>query len=280
MASNGIMVAIERVGEFLSTPLVKTSLAAIIVLVLAFLSMWAINAQLRRLSERNIISKMAADKVKRVTTAGILVVLFAAELYIATNHTVTLVILLLVIGVMLAASWRIFSMVTAHYSIILSKLFSPGDFIEVDGVRGRVKSIGLVTTTLLSEDKTRVILPNTVFLEKKVKHLGSERTLTLRISMDFTDFDAIENAEESIRTVIHERYKHGTRSEDYDLHIEKLEWDTDNQRGRLTFILRTKYLGQEERSSVINNLIKELHAGLPQYDLSIEVVKEDNRPPK
>lgn len=274
MAAEDFMATLGRVGEFLSTPIVKTSITAVLVLVVAFAVMWAVNAQLRRLSERNIISNLAADKVKRVTTATILIILFAAELYIATNHTVTLLILMLVIGVMLAASWRIFSMISAHYSIILSRQVANGDYIEVDGVRGRVKNIGLINTTIMSEDKTRIVLPNTVFLEKKVRHLGSERTLTLRISMDYTDFDAIENAEEAIRTVIHERYKHGTRSEDYDLYIEKLEWDTDSQRGRLTFILKTRYLGQEERSSVINNLIKELHAGLPQYDLTIEVVRD------
>ncbi len=272
--SSDILSTLGQVGDFLSNPIVRTSIYAVLLLIGAFVIMWLVSTQLRRLSERNIISPLAADKVRRVTTVIILIILFASELYIATNHTVTLVVLLLTIGVMLAASWRIFSMITAHYSIILSRQVANGDYIEINGVRGRVKNIGLINTTILRDDKTRVIVPNTAFLEKNVIHLGNERSLSLRISLYFTDFDTIESAEEAIRTVMHERYKHGTRSEDYDLYIEKLEWDTDSQRGKLTFILKTRYLGQEERSSVVNNLIKELHAGLPQYDVSIEVVKE------
>lgn len=52
--------------------------------------------------------------------------------------------------------------------IMIERPVRPQDFIEVDGMRGTVESIGIRSTHLRTSDNRHVIVPNSVFLEKPV----------------------------------------------------------------------------------------------------------------
>ena len=48
----------------------------------------------------------------------------------------------------------------AGLTIIFTKPFRVGEYIEIAGVRGDVASVELFSTTLLHPDRSRVIIPN------------------------------------------------------------------------------------------------------------------------
>jgi potassium efflux system protein len=52
--------------------------------------------------------------------------------------------------------------------LLIERPITVGDFIEVEGVLGTVESIGARSTRINSVDHTRLIVPNSTFLEKKV----------------------------------------------------------------------------------------------------------------
>ena len=46
-----------------------------------------------------------------------------------------------------------------------------GDLVEVDGIRGRVTSIGIRASTILGGDGIETMIPNSAFVEGKLDQL-------------------------------------------------------------------------------------------------------------
>ncbi len=67
-------------------------------------------------------------------------------------------------------------------SILMSDIFSQGDWIEVDGEQGTVVEIGLRVTTLRTFDNALIAIPNGNIANQDVKN-WSKRTLGRRIKM-------------------------------------------------------------------------------------------------
>ncbi len=259
----------SKVQAFLSSEIVRTTAIAILVLIIGMLVIWIVFFQVRRLSERNVISAMAAERIKKATLTTVLFLVLLAELYIATSNMILLALVLIALAVVLGASWRIISMMIAHYALVLSKHIAQGEYVEVMGVRGRVKNIGLIHTVIRCDDNSQLLIPNTKLLEETVKHVGTERTATLRLTLSIASPNDLEEIEEKVDAVLRERFKHSPRSGEYSMHIEKLESN------RVSCILKTKYLGAEVREEVISTLLKELYQGLSEYEPTIEIVSVD-----
>lgn len=67
----------------------------------------------------------------------------------------------------------------AGLTIIFSKPFSIGEYIELLGVNGQVTDIDLFSTTLLHADNSRVIVPNRKIVGEILHNYGSIRQLDL-----------------------------------------------------------------------------------------------------
>ncbi len=264
---NSTQNIIATLTEFFSSRLIQTLTLGIIALIVSLVILWIINSQMKKLAERNIISTMASEKIRKIANLIIVIILVLVELYIATNYNVVLIIVVIAIAIVMGASWKVLSMIIAHYTLILSRHISQGELIEVGGLRGRVKNIGLVHTTLRTEDDNIILIPNSKLIEDSVKHLGNERTLILRLKLNITNPNDIENIEESLDTIITERFKHARKTGEHELLIEKVDESS------VTYLVKTKYLGVEERESVSNVLIKALLEGLGEYQPMIEIVK-------
>jgi len=88
-------------------------------------------------------------------------------------------------------------------SILLSDVFSQGDWIEVDGKEGTVVEIGLRVTTLRTFDNALVSIPNSVVSNKDVKNYN-RRSLGRRIKMSIGI--KYDSKPDDIRNVIDQIY--------------------------------------------------------------------------
>jgi small conductance mechanosensitive channel len=83
----------------------------------------------------------------------------------------------------------------AGLTIIFTKPFRVGEWIEIAGVSGQVKGIELFTTTLLHTDMSRVIIPNRKIIGDILHNYGNVRQLDLSVGVaygtDLNDATAI-----------------------------------------------------------------------------------------
>jgi small conductance mechanosensitive channel len=77
----------------------------------------------------------------------------------------------------------VLSNVVAGLSIIFTKPFRVGEYIEIAGVRGDVSSIELFSTTLLHPDRSRIVIPNRKIVGEILHNYGTMRQLHLSVSV-------------------------------------------------------------------------------------------------
>ena len=73
----------------------------------------------------------------------------------------------------------------AGLTIIFTKPFRVGEYIEIVGVQGQVQTIGLFSTTLLHLDKSRVVIPNRKIVGEILHNYGSIRQVNLSVSVAY-----------------------------------------------------------------------------------------------
>jgi len=77
----------------------------------------------------------------------------------------------------------VLSNVMAGLTIIFTKPFRVGEYVEIAGVRGDVAAIELFSTTLLHPDRSRVIIPNRKLVGEILHNFGTMRQLHLTVAV-------------------------------------------------------------------------------------------------
>jgi small conductance mechanosensitive channel len=77
----------------------------------------------------------------------------------------------------------VLSNIVAGLTIIVTKPFRVGEYIEVAGVQGEVKHIDLPSTILLHADQSKVVVPNRKIVGEILHNYGMIRQLKLTISV-------------------------------------------------------------------------------------------------
>lgn len=105
-------------------------------------------------------------------------------------------------------------------SILISDVFSQGDWIVIDGEEGTVVEIGLRVTTLRTFDNAIIAIPNSILANKGVKN-WNKRSLGRRIKMNIgVKYDSkpsdIKNAVKEIREMLENHPQIATKNTEYD----------------------------------------------------------------
>jgi small conductance mechanosensitive channel len=88
----------------------------------------------------------------------------------------------------------------AGLTIIFTKPFKVGQYIEILNVQGQVTNIELFTTTLLHTDRSKVVIPNRKIVGEILHNYGLIRQLDLTVGVAYaTD---IEQALQAVRQVL------------------------------------------------------------------------------
>ena len=91
--------------------------------------------------------------------------------------------------------------IMAGLTIIFTKPFRIGEYIEISGVHGEVVKIELSSTTLVQVDLSRVIVPNRKIVGEIVHNFGAMRMLTLTVRVPrTTDLNAAFRAATQVVT--------------------------------------------------------------------------------
>lgn len=139
-------------------------------------------------------------------------------------------------------------------SILLSDIFSQGDWIVVDGKQGTVVEIGLRVTTLRTFDNALIAIPNATLANHDVKN-WSRRSIGRRIKMNLgIKYDSkakdIQNAVMQIREMLQNHPDLATEKTDYQHTMYKsarLVSDEDDQGVKRTLLV---YLDEFSDSSI------------------------------
>ena len=88
--------------------------------------------------------------------------------------------------------------------ILANQPFDVGDEIEVVGVLGIVQRMGLVSTTILTFDNQRVIIPNSTLMGGVIRNRTAERTRRVDLIFKISYADDFEKAERILRELVDE----------------------------------------------------------------------------
>lgn len=84
----------------------------------------------------------------------------------------------------------VLSNVVAGLTIIFTKPYRVGEYIELVGEQGEVKMIDIFSTTLLHPDLSKVVIPNRKIVGEILHNFGTKRQLNLKVGVAYgTDLD-------------------------------------------------------------------------------------------
>jgi len=149
----------------------------------------------------NILSKIATkvldntkleNGVKGFIKSGIKIFLWVISIVVVAGtigvDTASLVTLLGVVSLALSLSFQnIMTNVFSGITILISKPFSVGDYVEIAGVGGTVKSIELMRTTLVTPDKKIEFIPNGDVCAQRITNYSLEpiRRVEIKVSASY-----------------------------------------------------------------------------------------------
>ena len=177
----------EILGEFKIGDISLSSiLSAILTLVVCFVVIKILTAAINRGLNK---SKKLDATLRGFVTSAIKAVLWVIAAIIVANalgiNTSSLVALLSVAGLALSLSVQnILSNLFSGLTLLVTKPFAAGDFVEVAGKAGLVKTVGLFYTQLDTLDNVAVSIPNADVTASSVNNYSREELR--RVDRTFT----------------------------------------------------------------------------------------------
>jgi small conductance mechanosensitive channel len=173
----GINYLIEHGGAIIS--------GVIIFVIGIFVAGWVAKIVLQALEKKQLEPpvKMLLGRVIRL-----LIILFAAVVAIGTCgvNIGPLIAGIGVIGVGIGLAMQgVLSNIVAGLSIIFTKPFRVGEYIDILGEEGIVAQIELFTTTLTHPDKSRVVIPNRKIVGEILHNYGTVRQLDVKVGVGY-----------------------------------------------------------------------------------------------
>jgi len=161
-------------------------ISAFVVVVIGFIVAGWIGKILNRWLEKKTMEPPVRILLVRISR----LMIFGLALVIALG-TAGVDIMALVTGIGVAgvgiglAAQGILSNLMAGLTIIFTKPFRFGEYIEIAGVQGQVTSIELFSTTLLHFDQSRVVIPNRKIVGEILHNYGQIRQHDLTVGVAY-----------------------------------------------------------------------------------------------
>jgi small conductance mechanosensitive channel len=161
-------------------------ISALVVVVMGFIvARW-----IGKLMDRWLTRKAMEPPMRKLLVRIVRSLVFAMALVVALG-TAGMDVTALIAGVGVAglgiglAMQGILSNFMAGLTIIFTKPFRFGEYIEIAGVQGQVTSIELFTTTLLHADHSQIVIPNRKIVGEVLHNYGHIRQLDLSVGVAY-----------------------------------------------------------------------------------------------
>jgi len=168
--------AVENLVTFATTYGLKV-IGAIVVLILGRIVAGMIRKGIRRALGR---TDMDAAVVSFVSSLGYYLVIVVAVLAALKNFGIETASLIAVLGAAgFAVGFALQGSLANFAAGVLLLVFRPykiGDFVEVGGVAGAVREMGMFSTILTTPDNVRVIMPNGKIFGDTIRNYAGEET--------------------------------------------------------------------------------------------------------
>lgn len=156
----------------------------------------------------NVLEKSKLDDgIKNFAKSAIKIILWVLTIIFVADsvgiNTASLVAILSVVSLALSLSVQnIMTNIFSGITILLSKPFSVGNFVDINGMMGTVKSINLMRTTLITPDNKIQLIPNGDVCAATIINYSLEdfRRVELKFSVSYDA--STENVKEAIMEVI------------------------------------------------------------------------------
>lgn len=182
---NGIKEWLANFGEYAKSAVLPVVLILVVGILAIRIVMFIVNKALKR----SKLEKAAHSLIKTVLRAvlyGLLALMAVSKLGIDITGVVALASVL-TLAVSLAVQ-NILTNVMGGFTLLYTKPFSSGDYVEIAGQSGTVQEIGLAYTKLSTPDNKSICIPNSsVTAAEIVNHtaLGTRRVdITVSASYD------------------------------------------------------------------------------------------------
>lgn len=159
--------------------------AGIILFIGIFIARWIGN-----IVQRNLEKKDMEPPVRRLILRVVKLIVIVLTLVIALDK-VGVPVTPLIAGLSVAgvgvglATQGVLSNLVAGLTILFTKPFRVGEYLEVLGVTGQVKDIELFSTTLIHADLSRVIIPNRKIVGEILHNYGMMRQLDIVVGVGY-----------------------------------------------------------------------------------------------
>ena len=161
-------------------------IGALIILTIGLVIAWWIGRALRQCLEKKNVEPPIVMLAVRVVR---LLIFLVALLQALDKLSVPIGPALAGIGVagvgIGLAMQSVLGNLVAGLSIIFTKPFRVGEWIEIAGVSGQVKTIELFSTTLLHTDLSRIVVPNRKIIGEVLHNYGGIRQLDLSVGVAY-----------------------------------------------------------------------------------------------
>jgi small conductance mechanosensitive channel len=185
--------AVDSKVEYLQKRLIDFSteygmrvIGAVIILIVGIMVARWIGGVLQRWLERQQMEPPVRTLLVRIVKLLVMVFTLAMVLEKFGVPITTLVAGIGVAGVGIGlATQGVLSNIVAGLTIIFTKPFRVGEYIEIAGVHGQVKVIDIFTTTLLHADLSKVVIPNRKIVGEILHNYGNIRQLNLSVGVAY-----------------------------------------------------------------------------------------------
>ena len=161
-------------------------IGALIILTIGCVIAWWVGRWFRKWLDKKHVEPplcMLAVRIVRLLVFGLAVVLALDKFGVKTGPIIAMIS---VVGVGIGFAMQgILGNLMAGLTIIFTKPFRFGEYIEIAGVQGQVTSIELFTTTLLHADHSAVVIPNRKIIGEILHNYGHIRQLDLTVGVAY-----------------------------------------------------------------------------------------------
>jgi small conductance mechanosensitive channel len=151
--------------------------------------------------------------------------------------------------------------------ILFYRPFDVGDTVEAGGVRGKVRSMSLVNTTIMTFDNQALVVPNNLIWSTVIKNVTAQRTRRVDLTFGISYGDDIEKAERVFFEIVKEHDK-VLDSPEPMIHVNELGDSSVN------FIVRP-WVKTEDYWDVYWDITKSVKLRLDEEGISIPFPQRD-----
>ena len=181
--------ALDTVTQFVHTYIIPFGWRILGALVLWIVGGWVIRIVVRlahnAMAIRHVDATLA-DYAEAAIRVGLRIVLFIALLGVFGIETTSLAALLAAAGIAIGTAWSgLLSNFAAGVFLVVLRPFKVGDIIQVAGVAGEVKNIGLFMTSLDTGENLRTFIGNSKVLSENIVNFSTNgfRRVELRAQL-------------------------------------------------------------------------------------------------